>query len=154
MELLREKLILEEPEELDASVEDTAVETTADEVVSEPLPPEQGLGYLAIVQSLQREVASTYDNISMLQSLVTTLDMERFDEAESLAVSKAREALMSIIDDRTIHVGILQGAIANFNPRQGQLVQDGVDSQASVPVDVPTETVSVETVSGEEKTED
>ena len=150
MELLREKLILEEPEDLDASVEDATIEVTE----TEPLPPASGFGSLGTIQSLQREISSIYDNISMLQSLVTTMDMERFDEAEAPAVSKAREALMSIIDDRTIHVGILQGALANFNPRQGQLVQDGVDSQAFVPVEEPTETISVETVSGEEKTED
>ena len=129
--LLKDKITLEEPS-------DALLEAEGEEEVLPPAEPEE-----PIVISTEPEISSevevnalsglitgeltgTYSNIESLKSIVTTVALE-FPERQDIV-----DILNSIIDERTMHIGMLQQALELVDGKHAELVDAGEEKSTAI----------------------
>ena len=129
MKKLQEKLLLEEPEDIEA------VEMSVDELppveldkpieVEEPQVSEEDKSN-SFIDVLSMEMSETYNDISSLKSILTTLNNELPNRDD------IKDILNTIVDERAMHVGMLQKAIELLNEEHKELVDAGEEKAEAI----------------------
>ena len=118
MKELKEKLILQEEDNLttmnDGEIPPFEQETL---VVEEPTQEQVDNGMYNIVS---QELRDTLQDIENLKSILTTLEANSEESKEEVV-----SALNTIIDERTIHVGMLQTILSSFDSDTQELIDQG-----------------------------
>jgi hypothetical protein len=131
MRKLQEKILLEEPEDSlpPVSPDKPIVVSTANPSVeltptpTQNIPADVSTG--AYTGALNDEIQSCYDDIERLKGLVATFTLDRPDDA---VVS----ILNSILDERNMHIGMLQKAKDTIDPTPSKLVAAGEDKAKDI----------------------
>lgn len=116
-ELLREKILLEEPEG-QKDLPD-AVPTEPIEVSTEPAGELEKVRMDGLYSILSSELSNTYNHVSELKSILATFEADMPDRKD------VTDILNGILDDRTMHIGMLQSAMDILDPRHGELIDAG-----------------------------
>ena len=129
MKKLQEKLLLEEPEDIEA------VEMSVDELppveldkpieIEEPQVSEEDKSN-SFIDVLSMEMSETYNDISSLKSILTTLNNELSNRDD------IKDILNTIVDERAMHVGMLQKAIELLNEEHKELVDAGEEKAEAI----------------------
>lgn len=127
MKKLQEKILLEEPEDkVEMSVDELPpVELDEPITIEEPEVSDE-IKTNGFVDMLSYEIGEVYNSISSLKSILTTLGTELSDKQD------VRDILNAIIDERTIHVGMLQKAIDLLNDEHKELVDAGEEKAETI----------------------
>lgn len=129
MKKLQEKILLEEPEGDAVVLMDPDklpdVELTKPLEVEEPQVSEEDKtnGY---INMLSTEISDTYNDISNLKSVLVSLGQDLPDRED------LKEIINSIIDERTIHVGMLQKAIDLLSESHKELLDAGEEKAEAI----------------------
>lgn len=120
--VLNEKILLEEPEE-----------TLPDAIPSEPITVsvedeanKQQMTNDMLVNTLTYELNSVYDNVTALKGILTTIGMDAPERTDIMDI------INSIIDERTIHIGMLQKAIDLIDVNHETLVKTGEEKASDI----------------------
>lgn len=118
MKELKEKLILQEEDNL-TTIDDGEIPPFEQEtlVVEEPTQEQVDNGMYNIVS---QELRDTLQDIENLKSILTTLEANSEESKEEVV-----SALNTIIDERTIHVGMLQTILSSFDSDTQELIDQG-----------------------------
>ena len=146
MKELKEKLILNEEDDeqeegddgriskkmlndmnLDVDAIEQEIEETQPDLVDVPDIEDVNTGMYTIIS---QEMRDTLQDIENLKSIIVTLKAEDA-EREAWAI----ESLESIIDERTIHVGMLQSILDSFDNDTKDLIDQGVELTLEEPKD-------------------
>ena len=130
--ILKEKLLLEEPEDevlppaipeepIVVSTEPEEDEPLALDVRSESERPDDEIVKNAFSSLVMDEISHAYDGIGSVNALIASLASEDAD-----AYSNVIEDLDGIVDDLTVIVGKLHGILAKVDPESGELIYDGM----------------------------
>ena len=111
MKELKEKLILNE--------DDEEIIPEVEVVEEEPKQEEIDTGMYNIIS---QEMRDTLQDIENLKSIIATLKATDSGKEEVVA------SLESIIDERTIHVGMLQTILDSFSEGTQELIDQGAES--------------------------
>jgi len=111
MKELKEKLILNE--------DDEEIIPEVEVVEEEPKQEEIDTGMYNIIS---QEIRDTLQDIENLKSIIATLKATDNSKEDVVA------SLESIIDERTIHVGMLQTILDSFSEGTQELIDQGVES--------------------------
>ena len=111
MKELKEKLILNE--------DDEEIIPEVEVIEEEPKQEEIDTGMYNIIS---QEIRDTLQDIENLKSIIATLKATDSGKEEVVA------SLESIIDERTIHVGMLQTILDSFSEGTQELIDQGVES--------------------------
>ena len=127
MKKLQEKILLEEPidkVEIDAN-ELPPVELKEPITIEEPIVSEEDKAN-GFINMLSYEVGEIYNNISSLKSILVTLknDLPERDDV--------RDIIEEVINERTIHVGMLQKAIDLLSEDHKELVDSGEEKAEAI----------------------
>lgn len=129
MRKLQEKILLEEPQDVEKvemnldelpPVElDKPIEVEVPEISDE----EKSASFINVLSS---EIGEVYNDISALKSILATLnvDMPSRDDIKDI--------LNGIIDERTMHVGMLQKAIDLLNEEHKELLNAGEEKAETI----------------------
>lgn len=127
---LREKLILEEPEDevlppalpdepiVVSTKPECEVETTLSDVEEPVEKVDDEIERNAYASLLMNEISATYESIDRLNSIIATVT-DKFGED---VVSQ----LNSLVDGRTLEIGALHTILATIDPKTGDLIYDGM----------------------------
>ena len=129
MRKLQEKILLEEPKDIEA------VEMSVDELppveldkpieIEEPQVSEEDKSN-SFIDVLSMEMSETYNDISSLKSILTTLNNELPNRDD------IKDILNTIVDERAMHVGMLQKAIELLNEEHKELVDAGEEKAEAI----------------------
>jgi len=127
MRKLQVKILLEEPvdsvqmnvDELPPVELDKPIEIEAPQVSEE----EKSASFIDVLSS---EIGEIYNDISTLKSILTTLSVEMPGRDD------IKDILNSVIDERTMHVGMLQKAIEMLNEGHKELVDAGEEKAEQI----------------------
>lgn len=140
-QLLTEKILLEEPVQDDelsnvpvASVVDDKgnevslpdVEVEAPVVSEEEIKVDSDMKENMITNILSNEINDAYNNISMLKGDITMVSQELPERTDILDV------LNAIIDERAIHIGMLQKVLETINQKQADLIETGKEEAEAI----------------------
>ena len=127
MRKLQEKILLEEPVD--------SVEMKVDELppveLDKPIEVEETqvsdeVKSNGFIDMLSYEVSEVYNSISSLKSVLTTLDSELSNRDD------IKDILNTIIDERTIHIGMLQKAIDLLSDDHKELLDAGEEKAEAI----------------------
>ena len=127
MRKLQEKILLEEPVD--------SVEMKVDELppveLDKPIEVEETqvsdeVKSNGFIDMLSYEVSEVYNSISSLKSVLTTLDSELPNRDD------IKDILNTIIDERTIHIGMLQKAIDLLSDDHKELLDAGEEKAEAI----------------------
>ena len=136
MKKLQEKLLLEEPEDkVEMDVDKLPpVELEEPITIEEPTISEEDKinGFVNILSS---EVSEIYNNLASLKSILVTLnsDLPQRDDVKDI--------LEEIINERTIHVGMIQKAIDLLSENHKELVDVGEEKAEQIASETIQDTV-------------
>lgn len=127
MKKLQEKLLLEEPEdkvEIDAN-ELPPVELDEPITVDMPEISEEDKvnGFINILSS---EVSEIYNNLASLKSILVTLNSDLPERDD------VKDIIEEVINERTIHVGMIQKAIDLLSENHEELVDIGEEKAEQI----------------------
>ena len=127
MKKLQEKLLLEEPEdkvEMDAN-ELPPVELDEPITVDMPEISEEDKvnGFINILSS---EVSEIYNNLASLKSILVTLNSDLPERDD------VKDIIEEVINERTIHVGMIQKAIDLLSENHEELVDIGEEKAEQI----------------------
>lgn len=127
MKKLQEKLLLEEPEdkvEMDAN-ELPPVELDEPITVDMPETSEEDKvnGFINILSS---EVSEIYNNLASLKSILVTLNSDLPERDD------VKDIIEEVINERTIHVGMIQKAIDLLSENHEELVDIGEEKAEQI----------------------
>ncbi len=127
--LLKDKITLEEPT-------DTLLEEEGEVEVLPPAEPKEPIEVSTEVPEevktdalsglITSELTNTYSNIENLKGIVTTIALE-YPERQDIV-----DILNSIIDERTIHIGMLQQALELVDGKHAELVDAGEEKSTAI----------------------
>lgn len=129
-DILKEKIALEEPvdvlteaDEKKASEEEEKVlpDAVPEEPIVVPTEPEipQEIENNAISGLLGTEIANVYTNIDALKSIIATIALESPERQDIIDI------LNTIIDERTMQIGMLQQAMGLVDNKHTELIDAG-----------------------------
>lgn len=123
--LLKEKILLEEPEdEVLPPAEPSEPIVVSSEPTEEDVLPE--IKDNAISGLLTSQLTSIYGDIDNLKSVVTTIALESPEKQDVIDI------LNSIIDDRTVHIGMLEQALGLVDSKHADLVDTGKETATAI----------------------
>ena len=128
---LTEKIILEEPEDEVTDKVEISTEPLPDAVLDEPIKIDEPiisdeLKQNSFVDMLSGEISDVYSNISALKSVLTTLGLDLPERTD------VQDILNEIINERTMHVGMLQKAIDLLNEEHKELLDAGEEKAEQI----------------------
>ena len=131
MRKLQEKIILEEPEDIEVD----KVEMNVDELppveldkpitIEEPVISEEDKKN-GFINMLSGELSETYSNLASLKSIVVTLDSDLPEQKD------VKDIIEEVINERTIHIGMLQKAIDLLSEDHKELVSAGEEKAEEI----------------------
>lgn len=122
--LLKEKILLEEPE--DEVLPDVVPEEPI-EISTEVLPEEQPeIMENAISSLITGELTSVYSNIDTLKSIIATIALEAPERQDLIDIFN------ELVNERTIHVGMLQQALELVDGEHKSLVDTGAEEASAI----------------------
>lgn len=141
---LREKLILEEPEDeilppalpdepiVVSTKPDGEVETALSDVEEPVEKVDDEIERNAYASLLMNEISATYESIDRLNSIIATVTDKYGEDVVS--------QLNSLVDGRTLEIGALHTILSEIDPKTGELIYDGMqNSEAFLPPEEPSE---------------
>ena len=127
MKKLQEKLLLEEPEDKVEMNLDELPPVELDEpiTIEEPVVSDEDKmnGFTNV---LSNEIGEVYNNIANLKSILVTLNSD-LPERDDI-----KDILTEIINERTIHVGMLQKAVDMLSDDHKELVDVGEEKAEQI----------------------
>ena len=134
MKELKEKLILQEDEEVDSLTiagdeELPEIESQEAVTIEEPTQEDKENGMYSMIS---QEMRDTLQDIENLKSIITTI--KSIDETRESVIA----SLESMIDERTIHVGMLQAMLEEFGDGTKELIDQGNTSIEEQPKEEET----------------
>jgi len=114
-EVIKEAILLDEPiDELPPVVMSTPEieEPTIDDSIKEN----------AMSSVIANEIANTYASIDSIKSIIATLSSEMPEREDIIAI------MNQLIDDKTIHVGMLQKAMDLIDGKSNELIDGGIEA--------------------------
>lgn len=131
MKKLQEKIILEEPEDIEVDSVKMNVDELPPVELDKPIEVEapkvdDETKSASFIDVLSMEMSETYNDISSLKSILTTLNVE-LPERDDI-----KDILNGIIDERTMHVGMIQKAIDMLNSEHKELLDAGEEKAEQI----------------------
>ena len=114
-ETLKEAILLDEPID---ELPPVAISTTE---IEEP-KVDDSIKENAMSSIIANEISSTYNSIDSIKSIIATISSEMPEREDIVAI------LNQIIDDKTIHVGMLQKAIDLIDGKTNELIDNGIEA--------------------------
>ena len=126
MKKLQEKILLEEPvDSVQMSVDELPPVELDKPIEVDELQVSEEEKSASFIDVLSSEISETYNDISNLKSILTTMNVE-------LNRDDIKDILNSIIDERTMHIGMLQKAIDMLNDEHKELLDAGEEKAKQI----------------------
>lgn len=136
MKKLQEKIILEEPQDKVEMNVDELPPVELEEPITVDMPEiseeEKNNGFINILSS---EVSDVYNNLASLKSILVTLDSDLPNRDD------IKDIIEEIINERTVHVGMLQKAIDLLSEDHKELVDVGEEKAEQIASETIQDTV-------------
>lgn len=107
--LLKEKILLEEPEDA----------ISIDEIPVPSVEEKTRMNNNLITNFINDEIRLTYDTIGRLKSEIATLETEVPEKKEIIDIFN------SLLDENTVHIGMLQTALSMIDGKSSDLIDLG-----------------------------
>ena len=120
-QLLREKILLEEPEDTlpDVELKEPIVISTEEEIPEEQVKS-------SVSNLISSEISGIYDNIANLKGVLLAIQEELPDRQD------LTDILNEIIDERTVNIGMLQQMLALLDDKQKDLLDTGEEVASEI----------------------
>ena len=127
MKKLQEKLLLEEPEDKVEMEANELPPVELDEPITVDMPEiseeDKVNGFINILSS---EVSEIYNNLASLKSILVTLNSDLPERDD------VKDIIEEVINERTIHVGMIQKAIDLLSENHEELVDIGEEKAEQI----------------------
>ena len=114
-EIIKEAILLDEPIEELPPVDVTPIE------IEEPKVDDE-IKTNTMSSIIANEITHTYDSIDSIKSIIATISSEMPDREDVIAI------MNQLVDDSTIHIGMLQKAMDLIDGKSSELIDTGIES--------------------------
>lgn len=114
-ELIKEAILLDEPID---ELPPVAISPTE---IEEP-KVDDSIKENAMSSIIANEISSTYNSIDSIKSIIATISSEMPEREDVIAI------MNQLVDDKTIHVGMLQKAIDLIDGKTNELIDNGIEA--------------------------